>query len=473
MCLLQYGLHLWPKIRRHKMKDRRQDEAALEEQRIGMMYLNLFKARMAKLQYAMFGRGVRRSSLLPWVVGLLILAPVVVYMLHVRGRFHIFKQEIKGPQAGSNVPRPGGLEAMVLTRTATPGGDAPEFLSATLLPGLGMDVLQISAFLPGRGEVELLSGPTVEQVAGGTSADRSGSDDDWGAIEMPWGGSMPGALSPLGTTLTTMWRGHSLELPVNGTAGRSVAEGGLLAAESADASKTADGLGATGKFKGTVFSDRWLSRTDVTVAVTLGAKTLDLTVTARNVGNESEPMGVGWHPRFAVPSGSREGVELKLPNGALLDVADRVRNLPTGKVVAAPASLTRMQEHSAAIGAAGVDEGLIRLKAGADGGRDGRNGRSGEWLWSADDGYVDDDPGVSSIVAGRVAICFAGNADQPGRPIWQGMGGRRWWGHYGVAAGASTGMASAAGDFCCTGADGGAVVCAAFDPVGGTPYDGD
>ena len=330
------------------------------------MYWNLFTSRLRRVQYAMFGRGLRRSPLLPWLLVLVLVIPVVGYSLHMHGKFHLVKNEIQGPPPPPNVPRPGGSAAMVLKRAETAGSNMPEFLSATVLPGLGMEVLQISAYLPGRGEVELLSAPTVDQLAAGTTADRAGADDDWGAIELPWGGTLPGVLSPLGTTLSTYWKGRAVELPVTGTAGRSVAEGGLLTAESADAAQSdrGDGQVADGQFRSSSFSDRWPSRTDVSVSVQLHARTLDLIVTATNVGNEPEPMGIGWHPRFLVPSGDRTGVELKLPNGEVLEVADHVRDLPTGKIVAAPESVSRMQGHPARLGVGTVDESLAHLKPG-------------------------------------------------------------------------------------------------------------
>ena len=330
------------------------------------MYWNLFRSRVANLQYAMFGRGLRRSSLLPWLLVLVFVIPIVGYSLHVHGKFHLVKSEIRGPVPGPNIPRPGGSAAMVLKRAETPGSNLPEFLSATVLPGLGMEVLQISAFLPGRGEVDLLSGPTVDQIAAGTGADRAGANDDWGAIELPWGGSLPGVLSPLGTTLSTYWKGKTLEVPVTGTAGRSVAEGGLLTGESADANQSdrGDGQVATGEFRSTSFSDRWLSRTEVAVSVQLQARAIDLVVTAKNVGNEPEPMGIGWHPRLLVPSGDRDNVELKLPNGEVLEVLDHVRDLPTGKVMAAPESVARLQGRPARLGSGGLDETLVHLKPG-------------------------------------------------------------------------------------------------------------
>ena len=46
--------------------------------------------------------------------------------------------------------RPGGQDAMVLSALADAAEARPEFLSATLLPGRGMNVLQITAYLPQR-----------------------------------------------------------------------------------------------------------------------------------------------------------------------------------------------------------------------------------------------------------------------------------------------------------------------------------
>ena len=46
-------------------------------------------------------------------------------------------------------------------RSQIGGGSRPEFLSATLLPGRGMNVLQITAYLPHKGEVSLLASPTL------------------------------------------------------------------------------------------------------------------------------------------------------------------------------------------------------------------------------------------------------------------------------------------------------------------------
>jgi len=40
---------------------------------------------------------------------------------------------------------------------------------------------------------------------------------------------------------------------------------------------------------------------------------VDATITAKNVGKDDEPMAIGWHPYFAVPSGDRKQALLHVP----------------------------------------------------------------------------------------------------------------------------------------------------------------
>ena len=119
------------------------------------MYLNLFKRWLSKVWDGMFPRGLRRSPALPIIAILLVVVgPIVAWKLHRLGRFGALKREIKGDNEVQVPvgPRPGGLDPIVLKRADTTSG-TPEFRSATLLPGLGMEVLQITAFIPGKGVV--------------------------------------------------------------------------------------------------------------------------------------------------------------------------------------------------------------------------------------------------------------------------------------------------------------------------------
>ncbi len=331
------------------------------------MYLNLFTKRMTRLWDGLFPRGLRRSPVLPLlVVVALIGIPGFGYFLHRRGQIHRLKNEIKGEsqnQAPSG-PRPGGADPIVLTRAKTAGSMAPEFRSATLLPGLGMSLLQITADLPGRGQVSLLAAPSVEEVAGGTLAPRVGQNDTRGAFEVPWGGTLGGLLSPVGT-MRAAWRGHMLEAPADVLA-HGEAVGGLLGLQAADtAQATSQQDGATATFLGTDFQGHWVSKTDVAVNVTLGAQAIVLTVTAKNVGDQPEPVGIGWHPRFQILSNRREEAEVRLPNGDQLEIADVTKGLPTGRVISPTSKTARFQGHGAALGAEGIDESVVNPKEGA------------------------------------------------------------------------------------------------------------
>ena len=339
----------------------------LEEQRIGVMYLNLLKRWLTDFWDGLFPKGFRRSPALPIsVVSLLILIPIGTWKLHRLGRFGQIKREIKGETQGPVVvgPRPGGVDPIVLTRNQTVGSNVPEFRSATLLPGLGMGVLQITAFLPNGGEVELLAAPSVKDVSDGTTPNRSGPNDTWGALEMPWSGLLTGLLTPVGTSLRTTWRGKTIEAPAV-VPGRAIAEGGLLRGTNADAIEMLPQTSpttATGTFKATDFDQRWISKNDVSVTATLGATAIDLDIVVKNVGDQPEPMGLGWHPRFLIPSGNRDGAEIHLPNGDVLEIADAAKGIPSGKFVAAGGAISRFQQRPWPIGAESVDGALVNLK---------------------------------------------------------------------------------------------------------------
>jgi len=110
-----------------------------------------------------------------------------------RGNLHKLEAKIATDRQEVPVPLPGGQEAIKLTRMRLMGGTMPEFLSVTMLPGRGMNVLQIVAYIPGKGEVNLLASPSVEGAESamtGTGADADGQASlaMGGAFEAPWAG---------------------------------------------------------------------------------------------------------------------------------------------------------------------------------------------------------------------------------------------------------------------------------------------
>ena len=69
----------------------------------------------------------------------------------------------------------GGSDVLTLARKATSGGGKPEFLSVTLFPGRGMNMFQVTAAIPGKGEIPLLHSPSIKDAAGlltGTGKDQ-------------------------------------------------------------------------------------------------------------------------------------------------------------------------------------------------------------------------------------------------------------------------------------------------------------
>jgi len=58
----------------------------------------------------------------------------------------------------------GGEPVVTLRRPEVSDRSKPQFLDACILPGRGMAVLQIKAYLPGKGEIELLNSPPLPEA---------------------------------------------------------------------------------------------------------------------------------------------------------------------------------------------------------------------------------------------------------------------------------------------------------------------
>jgi len=330
------------------------------------MYLNLLKKGLSGLGYSIFGRGLRRSPALPWLIILVLVGvPSLGWYLHRRGQFHTLKREIKGQHdEPPQLPSPGGMEPIVLRRTVRVGSTVPELTSVTLLPGLGMDVLQLTAALPKIGAVNLLANPTVEAMADSTANNHPALYDTRGAIEAPWGGLLMGLILPIGASMTANWAGHSLEVPTEVTS-RAIDDSGLLSHISIDSEHVntlADGAQATGILHATNFNGHWPSRLDMQISGQLGSSDLILILTATNTGSVPLPFGAGWHPRFAVLNQSRDQVELRLPEGDQVETPDPNTGKPTGQFIAPPAQITRMQTSAAAVDGTSILLSLAHLK---------------------------------------------------------------------------------------------------------------
>jgi Galactose mutarotase and related enzymes len=303
------------------------------------MYAKLWRHHVAEWWHRVCQAAVKRSGLLI-TVGVSVLLLLVAVGVRQRGRGNLtkLKRELGVPKTVSHeaaVIQPGGQDAVVLQRSQMAAADGPEFISATLLPGRGMNLFQIQAYLPQKGTVNLLASPSLEDAA----KQMTGEDKDTnglvslslgGAIEAPWADRIWGV--PLHDDTITTWQGHSLHLPAEG----GVSNGGLLLDRRADTVKTnvmPDGGQVQATYDAGDFNGHWISHTTITTSVQLNSRALEMSITARNTGDETEPIGLGWNPRFAILSGDRSQATLRLPNAVRVEVSDHRDGMPTGKLL--------------------------------------------------------------------------------------------------------------------------------------------
>jgi aldose 1-epimerase len=237
----------------------------------------------------------------------------------------------------------GGEPVITLERPASKKQDKPRFLDATIAPGRGMNLLQLRAYLPGKGEVSLLNPASLSEE----KQTLDGGDDEFGnkgfqvgaGLLLPYANRIRGTLSKDGKTISTNIAGKTVSLPANwhgkNPGAEVLAMHGLILSAKFGAIKQHDGpleSSVSGLFHGGDFGGHWLSKTDVSVRTVLKDEDLEITLTAKNVGKEPLPMGMAFHPWFVFPSGDRKQAKLFVPadQRALVNNYDDV--VPTGKI---------------------------------------------------------------------------------------------------------------------------------------------
>ena len=286
----------------------------------------------------------RSGRCTPLLVGLLCVFLVGATLEFGHGHLHVLTEKINPPVAGPPPSSgPGGQNVLRLSRAATSNGEEPEFLSVTLLPGRGMNVLQLVARIPGQGDVPLLASPPLADGANalnGQVSDSGGADQTTpGAFLMlPWARRLTGtsvAATAGGDKLVQAeWQGQTLRVPSD-PPGSTTSVEGLLQQHASDSLQTEvlrDGQSAQAVFHPVSVTSQWPSSLEVLVQVELEAQDLDLTMTAKNTGSQPMPIGAGWQPAFALPTASRSRVMLTIPSTTVTEV-DPATARPSGRTL--------------------------------------------------------------------------------------------------------------------------------------------
>ncbi len=253
---------------------------------------------------------------------------------------------LAGQAQTTTPPSVNGVPAVTVSRKPTPGATKPEFTSMTLFPGRALMIQQITAYFPGKGEVNVLAEPLGNlQEAAKVLNDTDDANGDLSyrmgaAFLFPYPNRIRGPLSADGKTLTTEWHGKTITLPANNIGAKPGAERhamhGLILktpVEDLKVVQTAEGGSVSGVIHGGNFNGHWLSKTDLVIKVTLTAEGVDASIVAHNVGTEPEPVALAWHPYFNLPSGDRKQVRLHIPASAMAEVDNYDNVFPTGKIV--------------------------------------------------------------------------------------------------------------------------------------------
>ncbi|MBW4038026.1 MAG: hypothetical protein HIU91_03970 [Acidobacteria bacterium] len=236
-----------------------------------------------------------------------------------------------------------------------------------------MNVFQITALIPGHGEVPLLASPSLpvaNRLLSGQEEDVNGSSSTLlgGAILLPWAQRLFGTPTSTPGMLETNWNGRKLTFPA-ATPQSTMSVEGLLLNRGADSVKSdvlPDGQSLQAEFHPGDFSNGWPSTIDVIVNAQLTAHNVDLTITATNTGHDPAPLGIGWHPLFAIPSGDRTDALLKIPSQTIMEM-DRHTGLPTGRMVPVEDSIRDFSRPAGTrIGVGNLNETYTKLQPDLD-----------------------------------------------------------------------------------------------------------
>ncbi len=238
----------------------------------------------------------------------------------------------------------GDTQIVSLEVPACGSSNRPGFTKAKIAPGRGMMTLQLRARMEGTSEFDVLYCPPLEQALRilNDDSDRFGnaSFSFGAAVLVPFANRVRGRLSADGRHIEAHIDARQVHLPANWGGRKPGAERyamhGLILSLVAqnithERTETADTVMA--ELHAGNFGGHWVSSADLIVEHVLAADVYAIRVTARNSGKDPLPIGIGWHPYFALPSGARAQARLRVPAHERLIVNNYDDVLPTGEII--------------------------------------------------------------------------------------------------------------------------------------------
>ena len=269
-----------------------------------------------------------------------------------------------------------GGQPLAVLRADPPRLDGPAFVEATVLPGRGLMRLQARLRHP--------SGETVDAIASSSPADAAqalgGGADDFagnasfgfgGAILAPFANRIRGRPLPETRAIETHIAGKAVRLPRNWGgrepgAERYAMHGLILDAQIPARQEAPDRIG--GRLEAHDFNGRWPGELTFDIEWRLDAGALGLRVTATNTGDELAPVGIGWHPYFALAGGARGQARLRIAARSRVRVNNYDEVLPTGELEALAGGRYDFSEAGGrALGDLYLDDCFTDLDRSADG----------------------------------------------------------------------------------------------------------
>ena len=232
---------------------------------------------------------------------------------------------------------------VVELKNQIPVQDQVQFQRLVLLPGRGMNTYKLETFIPGYGTFQSIESLDLDKAEShfaqpdpfGNLSFMSG-----GAFMIPFSNRIRGETHLASSTIVSQVGSKKVNLSPNSKGQRPGAEahalhGLILNKEILLTEMFADDSCARVKaeLSGTDFGVGWPSKTHLFFAFEMQATSLQIKVQAKNVGNESTFVGIGWHPYFSIPSQDRRQVRLKIPARARAKVNNYDDVFPTGEIL--------------------------------------------------------------------------------------------------------------------------------------------